>query len=101
MSLHLIWEFGHIAICPFICMGMHRLWERRQHRKQEKPGLFLELGDVIEDFPEQYFVRSSDGTDYKVGRWLHGVWVPGTVTDAYRELALLNEPGAYVWGSAR
>jgi hypothetical protein len=105
--LHLIWEIGHIAICPFICMAMHRLWERRQHRKQSAdilaaPTSFHDFGDVIERFgpKEQYYVHSADGTDYKVGAWAHGTWLPGTVNDAYRELALLNERDAYVWGES-
>lgn len=45
-----------------------------------------------------YFVRSTDGTDYRVGYWLNGVYFPGARADAIRELQLLDEPGSYVWG---
>lgn len=52
-----------------------------------------------------YYVRSSDGADYRVGLWkgtagLGGVFVPGTRSDAIRELHLLREPGTYVWGKS-
>lgn len=45
-----------------------------------------------------YYVRSTDGADYVVGRYLGGRWIPGTREDALTELRALNEPGAYVWG---
>lgn len=47
-----------------------------------------------------YYVRSSDGTDYRVGLWREGRYYPGTRSDALDELHLLNEPGAYVWGKS-
>lgn len=46
----------------------------------------------------RYFVRSSDGCDYRIGYWHDGFWIWGGLDRAKRELAGLNEPGAYVWG---
>lgn len=48
-----------------------------------------------------YFVRSTDGADYSVGLWNDGEWRPLCKADALRECALLDEPGAYVWGKSR
>lgn len=55
--------------------------------------------------PMQFYVRSIDGVDYRIGRWVDGRWIPGTREDAIRELRLLDEPWAqrplrapYVWG---
>lgn len=48
-----------------------------------------------------WYIRSEDGADYRVGRWIDGVWHPGTRADAVREARLLRragEPKAYAWG---
>lgn len=44
----------------------------------------------------QYFVRDSQGADYKVGRWRDGYYRPGSLADAFRELDMLGEMGATV-----
>lgn len=52
----------------------------------------------------RYYVRSEDGTDYAVARWVDGSWVFGDREDAIREARLLRqagEPGAYVIGRTR
>lgn len=46
----------------------------------------------------QWFVHSSDGVDYKVGRWHMGVWLPGGKGLAIANHTALAEPGSYVWG---
>lgn len=45
-----------------------------------------------------YYVRSTDGSDYRVGVWNGGEFQPGDRHMAIMECHLLKEPGAYVWG---
>ena len=45
-----------------------------------------------------YYVRSVDGSDYKVGVWNGGEWRDGDKWMALQELHALKEDGAYVWG---
>jgi hypothetical protein len=46
----------------------------------------------------RYYVRSSDGADYLVAWWQDGEQTFGGRGDAMRELRMLDESGAYVWG---
>ena len=48
----------------------------------------------------QWFVRSTDGTNYRVGQWFDGQWFPGDRARAEREHALLGEPGSWIWASS-
>lgn len=45
-----------------------------------------------------YYVRDSDGHDFRVGVWREGEWHKGSRADALRERDILDEPGSYVWG---
>lgn len=32
MDAHMIWDIGHIALCPVVCMIAHKALERRKHK---------------------------------------------------------------------
>jgi hypothetical protein len=36
---------------------------------------------------------TNDDTEWQIGEWAYGVWFPGSLADALRNLDLLGEPG--------
>lgn len=43
-----------------------------------------------------YFVVDSQGQEYRVGRWVDGEYINGTLGDAMHEIKMLDEPGSHV-----
>lgn len=56
------------------------------------------MPDAESDAGLTYYVRDSEGVDYRVGKWRDGKYHKGSRADALRESALLDEPGSFAWG---